>query len=156
MVVDVGRTATEEDATAVEVLVATTVAVLVLVGLELAEATTAEEVARTEVEVARTEVDVARTEVDGSSEVDGRAVWETVAQMLEPTTEAAMLRRWISIQFSVTGWRRLFVERQRFELCRAESDPKNPRKTIYVQAISAGLQVLLARRHGPEMPATMS
>lgn len=97
MVVDVGRVATEEDATAVEVLVATTVAVVVLVGLELAGAT-AEEVARTEVEVARTEVEVARTEVDdGSSEVAGRAVWETVAQMLEPTTEAAIIWRQLDL-----------------------------------------------------------
>jgi len=83
MVVDVDRTATEEvaaadeDATAVEVLVATTVAVDVEDGM------TEVEVARTE--VARTEVEVARTEVE-----EARAVWGTVAQMAEPTEEAAV------------------------------------------------------------------
>ena len=97
-----GRTATDEDATAVEVLVATTVAVLVLVGLELAGATTAEEVARMEVEVARTEVEVARTEVEvARTEVAGTAVCEMVAQMADPTAEAAMSKKQVSSCYNV-------------------------------------------------------
>ena len=93
MVVDVDRAATDEvaatdeDATAVLVLVlvATTVAVEV-------------EEASTEVEVARTEVEVARTEV-----AEARAVWGTVAQMAEPTTDAAVLSREISFCYSING-----------------------------------------------------